>query len=59
MFSRKIRREDELLNLGVDGIITLKLILKKRDGRCGMDSSGSGYGTVRVLVKAVINILIP
>jgi hypothetical protein len=41
---------DRLLNtcilLNLDGKITLECILGKLDGRCGMDSSGSGYGPV-------------
>jgi hypothetical protein len=38
----------------------IKINLKRnRDGRCGLDSSGSEYGLVAALLKMVINLGVP
>jgi hypothetical protein len=46
----------QLKNLGVDGRIILKCVLKKLGMKCGMESSGSER---RVLVNTVMNLRVP
>jgi len=43
---RHPKETDRLEDLGIDGRIMLKLILQKITGRCGLDTSGSGYESV-------------
>jgi hypothetical protein len=38
------REMDHLKDLSIDGRMTLKWILKRWNGRYGLDLSGSGYG---------------
>jgi hypothetical protein len=45
--------------LGVDGMIILKWILGNSVGICMLDTSGSGQGSVKVLVNTVMNFRVP
>jgi hypothetical protein len=45
----EIRKEENPEDLRVDGRIILEEILRKWMGRCGLDSSGSGWGNCGLL----------
>jgi hypothetical protein len=46
-WSENLKGRDNSEDLSVDGKITLDWIFREiRVGRCGLDSSGSGYGPV-------------
>jgi hypothetical protein len=46
----QLKTKDHLEDKGIDGRITLQLIIKKQDGRgCKLDSFGSGQGDCGLL----------